>query len=277
MRKVVTYIVYGENDIYYDGANFSILTLMNWTKDNQIEIVVLTEKPENFKELPVTIISLSQKQKQDWSLNGNYHFRIKNRGLAYVMDFLKLTGLDKILFFDTDTYFFKSPMPLFDLIKYDQALLYLNEGLIYKRKRFRVYVDNLEGKSIEIEGENYKLSRKSELWGSLMVGLVSDMRPSLEWSDFLMLEFYNLVPAHTIEPFALSETLSRSYNLVEGKNYVGLYSTSRKKEYATKVLADFFKKYQSKTIDEKIYFAQKVKIKRPIFVILKQRFMRFFK
>ena len=278
MRKIVLYIVYGDNQVYYDGAKFSLLTFMNWLpKDNSIEIAVLTEKPEIFKNYPVLLIEMSDDQKKVWSLDGNYHFRIKNRGLAYVMDFLKLDSNDKILFFDTDTYFHKSPVLLFDLIQPDQALFYLNEGLIYKRKRFDVYVKHLEGKSIEIEGENYELSKKSALWGSLMVGLMPNMRPSLEWADLLMLKFYDLVPSHTIEPFSLTETLIKKYKIVEGKHFVSLYSTSRKKDHALKILTKFFMQHESKTVLDKIHLAQKVKIKRSFFTILKQRFLRLMK
>ena len=276
-RKVLLYIVYGEDQTYYDGAIFSLMTFMNWTKDiNQIETVVLTEKPEKFLDYPVKTLFMSEKQKHEWSLNGAYHFRIKNRGLAYVMDNLKLKELDKILFFDTDTYFHKSPLPLFDLIQPNQALFYLNEGLVYKRKRFDVYVKSLEGQSIEIEGQNYLLSKQSALWGSLMVGIMPNMRPSLEWADLLMQKFYEIVPSHTIEPFALSESLLKNYKLVEGKNYVSLYSTSRKKDYVKNILSIFFKKNKFLSIEEQVYLAQKIKIKRPLFVILKQRFLRIF-
>ena len=106
-------------------------------------------------------------------MNGAYHFRIKNRGMAYVMDHLDLKGLDKILFFDTDTYFNKSPLELFDLINYNQALFYLNEGLIYERKMFYTYIENLEGKEIEIDDEVYQLSNSSAMWGSLMIGIMT--------------------------------------------------------------------------------------------------------
>ena len=272
-RKVVLYIVYGNEESYYDGAKFSFLTFMNWLDaKSQVEFVVLTEKPEKFVEYPIKTILMTQQQKNEWSLNGEYHFRIKNRGLAYVMDDLKIDVFDKILFFDTDTYFNKSPLALFELIKSNQALFYLNEGLIYDRKRFNTYVENLEGKKIVIDSDSYELSKKSAMWGSLMIGVTSNMRPSLDWADKLMLQFFNLVPAHTIEPFSLSESLLKKYKMVEGKKYVSLYSTSRKKDYAKKILSDFFIKNKMHNIDKQIYLAQKVKIKRSIFVILKQRF-----
>ena len=276
-RKILLYIVYGDDQNYYDGALFSFLTFKNWmSDDDQVEVVVLTEKPEKFEGYPIKIFSMSSEQKNDWSLNGLYHFRIKNRGLAFIMDEMKLKDFDKILFFDTDTYFNKSPLPLFDLIKPNQALFYLNEGLIYGRKRFFVYVKSLQDKKIEIDGESYELSKKSALWGSLMVGINSDMRASLDWADKLMIKFFELVPSHTIEPFALSESLLRNYKLVEGKKFVSLYSTSRKKAHATKILTSFFKENKLLLIDEQVRLAQKVKIKRPLLVLIKQRFLRFF-
>ena len=276
MRKVILYIVYGDDKGYYNGAKFSFLTFKHWLKSDEVEIVVLTEKPQEFSDYDVNIMQMSIEQKNEWSLNGNYHFRIKNRGLAFVMDELNLEEKDKILFFDTDTYFHKSPLPLFDLIQSNQALFYLNEGLIYKRKRFDVYIKSLEGRQIEIEGQKYELSKESSLWGSLMVGIMPNMRPSLEWADLLMLKFHDIVPSHTIEPFSLSETLLKKYKLVEGKNFVSLYSTSRKKQYAKEVLKNFFKEYKSLNFEEQVRLAQNVKIKRPLYIIFKQRLQRFF-
>jgi heptosyltransferase III len=273
-RQVLLYIVYGEDKAYYDGAIFSFLTFNYWIKDeNEIEIVVLTEKPEVFLDYPVKTIPISQKQKKQWSLNGSYHFRIKNRGLAFVMDELNLKEFDKILFLDTDTYFNKSPLPLFSLIQPNQALFYLNEGLIYGRKRFFTYVETLEGKKIEIDGELYELTKKSALWGSLMVGITCNMRQSLDWADKLLLKFFELVPAHTIEPFALSESLLRKYKMVEGKKFVSLYSTSRKKEYCSKILSNFLRENKALSTKEQVFLAQKVKMKRPFYVVLKQRFL----
>ena len=275
MRKIILYIVYGDDQAYYDGAKFSFLTFMNWIPNNeQIEFVILTQKPKEFSNYPVSVYSISNQQINEWSINGDYHFRIKNRGMAYIMDELGLKGSDKIIFFDTDTYFNKKPLNLFNLIDAKQALLYLNEGLIYDRPRFDIYVKSLENISIKIDGESYKLSKKSSMWGSLMIGLMPNMRESLDWSDKLMLELFKIVPAHTIEPFSLSETLLRKYSVIEGKKYVSLYSTSRKKEYCRKILVNFFKNYNAFPISEQIQLAQKVNMKRPFYVVLKQRFLK---
>ena len=274
MRKILLYIVFGKNKGYYDGAKFSLLTFMNWVlNEDPIEIVILTENPDEFESYPVTVFPISEQQRNEWSLDGKYHFRIKNRGMAYIMDQLELTEQDKILFLDTDTYFHKSPLPLFDLIQPNQALFYLNEGLIYNRKRFQVYIDHLEGKTIQIDNDVYELSEESAMWGSLMVGIMPNMRPSLDWADKLMQVFIDTVPAHTIEPFSLAESLLRKYKMTEGKKYVSLYSTSRKKEHAMPIIDEFLNKCQALPIDKQISLAQKVIIKRSTFKVIKQRIL----
>ena len=276
-RKFILFIVYGDDDSYYDGAKFSILTLQNWIKSQEkIEIVVLTEKPSKFSDSSLNIIQISNEQIFEWSLGGKYHFRIKNRGLSFVMESLGIVDDDKILFFDTDTYFHESPLPLFNLITSDQAVMYLNEGLIYSKKRFSVYIQNLKNKKIFIDNKSYELTKKSPLWGSLMIGIKGNMRQTIEWSDKLLVKLFDIVPAHTIEEFALSESLLMKYKIVEGKKYVSLYSTSRKKEYARNVLANFFEENSNLNKKEQINIAQNVKIKRPLFVLLKQRFLRLF-
>jgi heptosyltransferase-3 len=274
MRKILLYIVFGDNKGYYDGAKFSLLTFMNWVLiEDPVEIVILTENPDEFESYPVMVFPISVEQRNEWSLDGKYHFRIKNRGMTYIMDQLELTGQDKILFLDTDTYFHKSPLPLFDLIQTNQALFYLNEGLIYKRKRFQVYIDHLEGKPIQIDNDVYELSKESTMWGSLMIGIMPNMRPSLDWADQLMQVFIETVPSHTIEPFSLAESLLRKYKMTEGKKYVSLYSTSRKKEHATPIIAEFLNKCRVLSIDKQISLAQKVSIKRSIFKVIKQRIL----
>jgi hypothetical protein len=65
--------------------------------------------------------------------------------------------------------------------------------------------------------------------------------------------------------------------MVEGKNFISLYSTSRKKEHATNILSNFFEENKSLPIQNQMYLAQKTKIKRPLFVIFKQRLQRIIK
>ena len=91
MRKILLYIIFGEAKDYYDGAKFSLLTFMNWiSNEDSVEIVILTENLDEFKSYPVTVFELNEQQRKEWSLDEKYHFRIKNRGMAYIMDQLEL-------------------------------------------------------------------------------------------------------------------------------------------------------------------------------------------
>jgi hypothetical protein len=271
-KKILLYIAWGDDQIYYDGVIFSYLTFKYWVKKNTgIEFYVLTEKPEKFKNYPINIIVLSAQQKEEWSLNGTYNFRIKNRGMAFVIDKLKLKCSDKIIFMDADTYFNKSPLNLFDLINENQVLLYRNEGLILRKKKFLPFQENLKGRSIKVDGTSYLLSKNSSMWGSLMIGLLPCMTDSLDWADKLMLELLKIIPAHTVEQFALSESLSNDYKMVEGKNYVSLYSSSRMKSHAKPILSNFLFDVKNHELDSQIHLAQSIKIKRSVYVIIKQR------
>ena len=64
-RKILLYIVYGEDQTYYDGAIFSFLTFMHWLSDrDQIEIFVLTEKPKKFENYPINILVMNENTKK---------------------------------------------------------------------------------------------------------------------------------------------------------------------------------------------------------------------
>lgn len=103
-----------------------------------------------------------------------------------------------------------------------------------------------------------------------------NMRPSLDWADNLMQKFFDIVPAHTIEPFSLSESLLREYKIVEGKSFVSLYSTSRKKEHAMPIINDFLYQCKLLPISKQINLAQKIVIKRSALKVIKQRIYHFF-
>jgi len=271
-RKVLLYIIYGEDAAYYDGAKFGILTFLNHMRDEDpVEIVVLTESPEQFSGYPVQVISMSQQQKSKWSLGGRYHFRIKNRGITYVMDQLSIREEDKVLFVDADIYFHKNPMRLFDLISVSQSVLYLNEGKIYRKRRFGAYVDALDGKEIDLNGEPYLMSKQASMWGAAIIGISGVMRSSIELADQLMLKLIDLVPAHTVEQFSLSEMLQKKFNIVQGKRYIDIYSTSGKKRYAKKVIGHFLSVHEGERISSLSNRSKKVSLKRPFSVIMRQK------
>ena len=277
MKKIICYIVYGDNMDYYNSTKFSILTLLNYTDNANIDIVVLTENPNKFKDYPITTIKLSQTQKNDWSLDGKYHFRIKNLGLQYILKTLGLSKNDKILFFDADIYFNKNPLVLFDLITDTQVVMYKNEGYIYKKKRFNYYKNNLKGKLIQYKkGSIYTLNSNSEMWGSAIIGVPALAHYSIKDADLLMSNLSKILDidkAHTIEQFSLVEILKMDFRVIEGKTYINICSTSGKKYFALKKINNFLKKNNRLDIKSLSEKSLRINLKRSIFKIIKDKLL----
>ena len=52
--------------------------------------------------------------------------------------------------------------------------------------------------------------------------------------------------------------------------------TITKKEYVRKILFKFFQENKLLSFEKQVFLAQKTKLKRPLFIVLKQRFLRLF-
>ena len=271
----VAYIVYGENDGYFVGARFSILTLLAYNRAN-IKVVVLTDRPTYFSDLPVTTLELSLKQKRKWSLDGRYHFRIKNRGLANVIETLDLGDSEKIVAVDTDGYFTSSIAELFERINTTNSTIFRNEGAIRKKKRFRVYKDALDRKTFKTPmNKIYRLSPNAEMWGTLLWGFQVSNKTILDTADDIMLCLLDVVDAHTIEPFALTEAIKSDHNLFESKQYIKNYSTSGKKRFALAVLRRFCDEVSDASIEQQIEAAKTVRLSRNFLQFVQSRYERY--
>lgn len=273
-QLVLLYIVYGENEVYYNGAKFSILSFLNSlaSSDTRPKIIVLTEKPDLFEGYPVETVRITKAMRNAWSVDGKYHFRIKNRGMRYITENYEFAENSKLLFIDADTYFTKNANQLFGLIKDNQALMFLNEGNVNKKKKFSLLQDGMANKTLQLPNfGTYSLSNTSTMWGSLMIGLRPSMFNILDYADELMLALMHETNIHTIEQFALAEALQTQYLLVEGKKFVSHYSTSGKKAHAESVLRCFFRENSNKTFAEQLTNAREVKLKRGPLTVIKQK------
>jgi heptosyltransferase-3 len=278
MKKIILYIVYGDDQTFYRSAKFSILNLLNFTDNADIDIVVLSENIKEFKDFPVTTIEVTKQKLNDWSFDGKYHFRIKNLGLHYILKILGLSKNDKILFFDADVYFKKSPLMLFDLITDTQIVMYKNEGRIHKKKRFDYYKSSLKGKLIQYKKDgDYTLNSNSEMWGSAIIGVPALAYHSIQDADLLMsslLKILDIDKAHTIEQFSLVEILRKEFKVIEGKKYISIFSTSGKKYFALKKINNFLKENNHLDIESLSEKSLGVNIERSIFQIIKYKLLQ---
>lgn len=96
------YIEYGSLDRLYLELRYSLATLLHWTFHAPVDVVIYTDKPDRYRDLPVRIVDMTSKI-GEFSRHGLYHHRIKPCVLLAEMkvnpNFCVMT--------DTDTFFQK--------------------------------------------------------------------------------------------------------------------------------------------------------------------------
>ncbi|RJX72395.1 hypothetical protein DZ860_08265 [Vibrio sinensis] len=270
-KQYLTFVIYGHDLTYYQGARFGILSfLANWHGKNRPQVVVLTEETEHFDDLPILVIPITSEQKNDWSLGNNYHFRIKNRGLKYISKYINLQPEDKLVFLDTDTYFTQATNIYFDSITSKKALMYFPEVKINDLPESNEYAIIRNKNHLLADGSSYRVTDKSTMWASAVIGVTGSMINSLDYADMLITTLReNGCRAHTLEQYALSEALSRDVELVAAKSWLNHYSTSGRKDWGRKVLQRFFAQYGQLSFEEQIERAKKVSFARPLSEVIR--------
>ncbi|MEZ8611590.1 hypothetical protein AB4559_00115 [Vibrio sp. 10N.222.51.C8] len=272
-RKHLTFVIYGNDRTYYQGARFCILSfLANWVEENgtRPEISVLAEEPEHFANMPIKVFPISPDQKAEWSLDNTYHFRIKNRGLKYLCDNLELSPEDKLLFLDTDTYFNVPTNVYFDSISDKNALLFCSEVNINTLPSTNEYA-HIRDRDIELmDGSVYRTNPDSVMWASAVIGITGKHTSAFDYADVLIQALRQEgCEAHTLEQFALSEALSTQVNIEPAKAWLNHYSTSGRKDWARTVLEQFFEEHGDKPFEEQIRLATEVSFKRPLAEVIR--------
>lgn len=271
MKKcALVYIVYGDDIAYYEGAKFSLLSFLSHIEEEAWpSIYVLTEKPEQFAYTPATVFAIDSEQKKEWTKNGRYHFRIKNRGLKFILE-QAAEEVEKFLFFDADTHFTSSAMPLFELVNEDKSVLFYPEKNLYS-DQVGVDYEQLRGRTFVLPGgDEYRLTENSVMWNSGVIGVNRHRKDSVDYADEIILSLMSAnCQAHTIEQFALSEALSRDSQLSPAREFVRDYSTSGQKNWARKVLKTFFQEHGDKPFEEQVKLAQSVSFTRPLSEVIR--------
>lgn len=272
-KKYLTFVIYGNDKTYYQGAKFCILSfLANWQgeADSRPEVVVLAEETEHFADLPIKLFAISPEQKSEWSLNNTYHFRIKNRGLKYLCEQLSLSPEDKLLFLDTDTYFTQPTNIYFDSISSEQSLMFFPEVNINSLPETNEYAV-IRNKDIALpDGSTYRVNAESTMWASAVIGITGKQVEAFDYADQLIQALRKEgCTAHTLEQFALSEALIRIVSLIPAKSWLNHYSTSGRKDWGRKVLERFFAAHDKKPFEEQIQLASKVSFTRPLTEVIR--------
>ena len=107
------YLAYGKSQYVYE-AIFSLLTAAYFEPfdTGRIRYVVYTDQPEAFETLEGVILVPIKTKLGEWLDGSDYIHRCKPMAIIEALETYK----GKVAFVDTDTYFKRSPMHIFDRI-----------------------------------------------------------------------------------------------------------------------------------------------------------------
>lgn len=259
----VIYVAYGNNEIYHTGVLFNWLRLKGLKFAEQInKVIVYTDHPEFFKDYPISIREITPKEISEWSLNGQYYFRIKTKALeeaASIHD-------GKILHIDSDILIKRPLVDIFNLISDSNCVFSTNQGSVGTD-----YVNIINSEKNKFQ-DHYTNLCDIRMYGSAIVGVSSNMLEAISLADKLLVEWLPQTEAHTIEQFALSQGMIRNrISIVTISNWFSDFNSVGKKAYAKLRLALFFKKTQSLSFEHKALAASKWRVKRTFLTWILQK------
>ena len=158
--NTLLYILYGSGS-HYDEAVFSVLSALHHigADRERYRVVVYTDHPAPFAELPVHTHLVTADAIRDWS--GPYHVRHR-RKIFGIQDALRRFG-GRVLYCDSDTYFTKHPKTAFRRIGPGATVMHIGE--------YRLADPCARGIARALIGEDFR-SRAGQPW---QIGLRSTM------------------------------------------------------------------------------------------------------
>lgn len=200
------YIVFGQSEIHYFEAIFSILTLLRHTTK---PVIVLCEQPKHFQfSERIETVRLTEELKSEWLQGSNYFFNIKLFGTHHILS----NYTDKVLFLDTDTVINENIDHLFNRIDDNSAILHDMEGAISKR-RFRKDLSMLFGQSLPCGEQTIELRPDSKMYNSGVIGINQNNASVLIDAANLASIIDQKATCHTSEQLALGLCLERQIDV----------------------------------------------------------------
>ncbi|WP_306751811.1 hypothetical protein [Paracoccus actinidiae] len=200
----IMYLAYGKSQYVYE-AIFSLLTAAYFEPfdTGRIRYVVYTDQPEVFATLEgVILVRINKTKLEEWLDGSDY---VHRRKLMAIVEALK-TYKGKLAFIDTDTYFKRSPMRIFDRIGAGRSCLHLLEHLLClsRSSDARKIRDSFKRYPFTwSDGSKASLGGDSEMWNSGVIGFdysdIGVLREGLRLSDHL----WEYSQVNTCEQFSI--------------------------------------------------------------------------
>jgi hypothetical protein len=199
--KILAYLVFGMRSEYEIELIFSALSAMRWMSGaSGITICVVTDRPSSVSRLPVDTLHVSSEDIARWTLNGKNIFRAKACALLRVLAHYSAP----CVLIDTDTYFIRDPLALFERISPNDSLMHASDGYCIGDSQLwsqiLPFIDQLGSSDVPV-------SRSSEMLNSGAVGLYPQNAALIENAIVLMDRLYAHTPIFNIEQFAIGAAL----------------------------------------------------------------------
>ncbi|MCU0568875.1 MAG: hypothetical protein MUF49_20040 [Oculatellaceae cyanobacterium Prado106] len=218
-QKVLGYFLYGHHQKYQLELFLSLLSaLKHLRRDSHgVTISVVTDQPNLDPDLPIDILLISPEEFASWTNGGAYHHRAKCFALKKLLDHYQCP----VVMVDTDTFFLKSPVYLFERISPAQTVMHCKEtNAIGKLPSYQPLLERL-GRTIDVDG--VQISPSSPMYNSGVIGLDPSHALLVEKSITVLDMVYAAYPLFNVEQFAIGVVLDQYTKLTSSDDVVFHY------------------------------------------------------
>lgn len=201
----------------------SLLSAYRWSEPGAAyRILVYTDHPESFRELPLETRFVSADQWKEWS--GPQRFRHRRKILA-LQDALERYG-GPVVLLDGDTWLRAPVEELFRRVGPGRTLMHIREGSIARiaTPLFREMRVLLESATLhDRAGNAFQISSGTDMYNAGVIGIDSSDAQLLDQVLDLTDQLCELSDLHMLEQFAFSYVLAEQTELVEADDLVFHY------------------------------------------------------
>ena len=239
-KNYLVYIAFGNDDFRNEAMSSILSYLLLKPQPDDATVLIYTDLPGHFKALetaPVPIVCNEIKPEQ-WKLwRGHIDFvhRIKIEVILHTI----LTYGGNTLYVDSDTYFLKSPAPVFEALAKGERFMHVYESTLKTSKGFHASVyENLKKYP---EAEWYHTLSGASMYNAGVIGLSATEEPLLRKVLALTDTLYALHPTHVMEQLSFSMSMPIDGRLEQAAPYILHYWHMKD---IRPVLSEFFKQHQ---------------------------------
>lgn len=207
-KCTLMYLCYGQG-FHRDEIIYSILSAFRFVPaiNPLMEYVVYTDDPASFEHLGITVRVLSAIELDEW-LNGATY--IHRRKTVAIIDALRRFP-GNVAFVDSDTYFLRSPLDIFDRIGPGRTVLHVREAKLHQLKKWESDLVRYLGSAHLRDGTGalIRLSEQDAMWNSGVIGINTADIELLEQALPVIDEIWRNCKANPIEQFVTGHFLSR--------------------------------------------------------------------